>query len=237
MIMNIKIFLIALLIFTFSSSFSQETVFEAPNKVVKSCDRMYKLNLNDTTKNGDFKFLYLYFKNAHFDTIIVYDSIFRIDNEGNFTIKDTQKTKYLNLKKGKIYLVNNIGELLYRKPVTNIELPFEYLVKEAELDYFDYMLPIQYYYYSYGYNDYILKRFKNEQTDTNNLILNKFDKNIKNLLFPFIYIERKGKWGIIDFEGNIIEKPQYFEIKYADRGIELYKKEGILEKVIKLKTN
>jgi hypothetical protein len=123
---------------------------------------------------------------------------------------------------------------LYKKPVTNVELPFEYLVKEAELDYFDYMLPIQYYYHSYDYNDYILKSFKNEQTDTHNLILNKFDKNIKNLLFPFIFIERKGKWGIIDFEGNIIEKPKYFKIKRGDIGIELYKKEGILEKVIKL---
>lgn len=231
-----RIIITSFLIIFSSISFSQETVFKVPGKVLRTCDKMFEISIEDTSETFQNKSLFLYFKDAIIDTIIKTDSVPTLDSTGMGIVMVEIETKFLSLKSGEIYLIDNNGDLMYKKPLENIKLPVNLRKMTFEID------PVTgkalYFGYNkiYNYENYVSMknlRFSDDTKDTNNLIMLDIDDiNIKT--FPYIYIKRKGKWGIIDFEGNIIEKPEYFKIEYGDRGIELYKSKGVLDKIIEL---
>jgi hypothetical protein len=206
----------------------QETTFDPPAKLVKKCNAFSRIEVTGDSNNRE---IFFYYQKAKMDTIVQYDSVLMVNDPDMCTVIDTVASlEMMRLSKGKIWLLDQDGDLLYPEPFDNIRITLPLLRPEEYFD--DYCGFIVFGGYSY-LDDLQMYRLVKESDSFDdphmpiNYMVYNYDVNA-----PF-FVQIKGKWGVYDLQKGMIVEPEYDKIEFGENGLELYKGD-VIAKIITL---
>ncbi len=217
--------IIVVIILSIQFGFSQNQIFKAPDKVVKKSNFHTSYPIyNDTSEAR----VYFYFVDAIVDTVVVRTDTVEVVIDESCEIEIfTASLKGLRICGSGIYLLNNNGELIYNKAFEEVYFGrsvFEIIMLEE---------PMCGYYVFGGYEIIDEASTRVSYTSHDNYSLPIIDQGAyihidKN--HPFL-VKYKGKWGLLNLNGTFMVEPEYDQIVWGKRGIELYK-DRVLDSII-----
>jgi hypothetical protein len=207
------IFWAATLFFSFSS-FSQSKFvpyFSVSDEILSKCNKMMEVQYSFSSSIADVietRSIYFYFENASFDTIRLMDSVVYLISPDECISKDSVlvRTK-IRMKSGRMYLLKGNGESMYSLPFDDVFFP---AYEQTLLMGPDNSCGI-YGFYGFGNGEINYCGFHQPEKS---LLPFVNPTTLSNLL---LMVKLNGKWGLMNFEGHLMEDIKYDQIIFDSK--------------------
>ncbi len=202
---------------------AQNSIFKVPSKIQKKCNHYLKLDY--TIQDSLQQSIYFYFEDAVMDTVIQRMDSVQYADPLTCEMKDTIAIiEGIKVVQGKIYILDNSGNLLNPKPYDNVK--FTYYGRAVSNCFVPTCICEVFCGYDFIYDYYTFYEF-GSSGDANIELTSEF---LHILELPLL-VKQKGKWGLMNLDGIMLIPCSYDSIEFAG-----YKKYNLFNKNILVET-